>query len=77
MENFKKGDEAEAVDTLGVWAKCRVVERQKDFLVVTFPPWSNAWNRKIISANEIRQITGAEVLIQRNLQHEKVITHFL
>ena len=72
MENFKKGDLAEAVDTLGVWARCRVLECQNDFVVMTFPPWPKDWNRKITDPAEIRSLTVAEVLVERGLQHDKV-----
>ena len=40
-------DQAEAVDQLGVWAKCRVLESQQDFAVVTFLPWPQKWNKTI------------------------------
>ena len=71
MEKFNKGDQAEAVDELGVWAKCRVLESQHDFAVVTFPPWPQKWNKKITASTEIRRISE-DVLIPRNLRHSKV-----
>ena len=72
MENYNQGDKAEAVDGLGIWATCRVLESGNDFAVVTFPPWPEKWNRKITSPAEIRPTTQDEVLIPRNLQHCKV-----
>ena len=55
MENFKRGDLAEAVDTLGVWARCRVLESHKDLMVMTLPTWPKKWNRRI---TEICSLTG-------------------
>ena len=72
MENFKRGGLAEAVDTLGVWARCRVLESQKDLAVVTFLPWPKKWNRRITDPSEIRSLTEYEVLVDRTLQHSRV-----
>ena len=71
MENFNKGDMVEAVDRYGVWAKCRVLESQYDFAVVTFPPWPKVWDRKIVNPQEIHK-TSDEVLTPGNLYHSKV-----
>ena len=57
MENFKKGDMAEAVDIYGVWASCRVIESQYDFAVVTFLPWSQKWDRRITHKKYTKPLT--------------------
>ena len=75
MENFKKGDLAEAVDALGVWAKCRVQESQNEFALVTFPPWPKKWDRRITDPSEIRSRTEGEVLIDQKLQHSRVSSY--
>ena len=78
MDNYKNGSMAEAVDRLGVWAKCMILENHCDFVLVTFPPWSAEWDRKIENPDEIRPTTE-EVLMPRNVQHSMVsdALHFI
>ena len=59
---FNIGDKAEAVDEVGIWAPCHVVERLAEGYTVAFDGWSKKWDRYVAN-DEIRQLTILEVRI--------------
>ncbi len=70
--DFTVGENVEAVDQFGVWAKARIVETRDACVVVSFPGWKSEWDREIIDAAEVRSVTEEEVLIPRRFATKKV-----
>ena len=59
MGFYDKFEDVEALDSLGVWYKCEVVEvKDRDHYLVTFTSWPSTYDR-IIGKEEIRCITAS------------------
>ncbi len=56
---FSIGNNIEAVDEEGQWARGKVLEIKDEGWVVKFDNWSRKWNR-VVGVNEIRERTAEE-----------------
>ena len=57
FEDLSVGQDGEAVDENGVWFPCHINEKAATYVVVSFPPWPEHFNRKIDDPSEIRPKT--------------------
>lgn len=71
--DFTVGENVEALDQFGVWAKAKIRETWDASVVVTFPGWKSEWDREInVDAAKVRSVTEEEVLIPRRFATKKV-----
>lgn len=71
--DFTVGENVEALDQFGVWAKAKIRETRDASVVVTLPGWKSEWDREInVDAAKVRSVTEEEVLIPRRFATKKV-----
>ena len=57
FSKFSLGEKAEALDEFGVWAPCVVKDKNKDRVLVEFPPWPKEFDRWLTDERQLRPTT--------------------